>query len=223
MTTSLFHNICLGLVVEHMAQQLVLSAQKKRDTQQAELALYGTSVACIESRCSNCQESRTEHLCHCKVWTCQCAMCCYVRPVYCTIQDAVNASTGMWLYKVATANNEAALANSVRKVCGALPAVAMVSKEYLAIFRAYYTSPMLTEVCRQSVAFSSELFLYGTSVGCAEKVCSLCIMPLGECGCKVWTCRCCECQILRKVYKEIAGTPEDVMFYRTLDGASEDT
>jgi len=222
MTTSVFHGICLGLVVEHMAQQLLPTAKKKRDRQRAELALYGTSVACIESRCSNCQESRTEHSCECKVWTCKCPICCFVRPVYSTIQNAVNASTGMWLYKVAPEHSDAMLAKSTHEVCGALPAIAMVSKECLAIFRTYYASPVLQQVCQESMLFSSELFLYGTSVGCAEKACSLCMMPQGACACKVWTCRCSECLILRKIYKQIAGTPKDVMFYHTLDDSRQD-
>jgi len=145
-----------------------------------------------------------------------------VRPVYSTIQNAVNASTGMWLYKVAPEHSDAMLAKSTHEVCGALPAIAMVSKECLAIFRTYYASPVLQQVCQESMLFSSELFLYGTSVGCAEKACSLCMMPQGACACKVWTCRCSECLILRKIYKQIAGTPKDVMFYHTLDDSRQD-
>ena len=85
------------------------------------------------------------------------------------------------------------------------------------MFQAYdaniATSPLYLEITR----VACELALFGTRVGCSQLPCSACTMMDGECACKVWTCRCRECRNLRKNYRKIAGTKEDVMFYRTVD------
>jgi len=213
---SYFSNMGLGLVVEYIGQQILPMAKQKRNAQQAELALFGTRVACVESTCSNCLESRRTHSCNCKVWTCQCTACCETRGVYNTTEHATKP------YKVPMQDHDKNITNCTQQVCGKLPAIAMVSKECLATFQAYIQSETLKQICLQSVHLTYDLALYGPSVGCADNVCSVCVMPLGECPCKTWTCRCHECWKLRNIYRDIIGSPSDVMFYQIVDDATDD-
>jgi len=214
--TGLVPNVSFALVVEYMAQQILPLAQQKCEAQEAELALFGTGVACVvASKCSNCQESRAAFSCNCKVWTCRCQTCYDMRSSYRAIQNATSLNR-TWRYKLPLHDHEISTANCTRRVCGALPAIAKVSKGCLEIFRVYRQSVALVHKCSQSLYMAHELALYGTSVGCVDKICSVCVMPMGECACKAWTCRCGECWELRHIYKEIAGTDKDVMFYRTI-------
>ena len=214
--TARVSNVAFALVAEYMAQQILPLAQQQCEAQEAELALFGTGVACVvASKCTNCQENRGVFSCNCKVWTCRCQPCHEMRSSYRAIQNATNPNR-TWQYKIPLHDHEISTANCTQQVCGALPAVAMVSKECLEIFRVYRQSVTLVQICSKSLYMAHELALYGTSVGCVDKVCSLCVMPMGQCACKAWTCRCDKCWEMRRIYQKIAGTDRDVMFYRTI-------
>ena len=189
--------LCVELMSHYCMLQLVTVVEETHAMLQHELSLYGNQVACVAGQCSNCQESRAAQECWCRVWRCGCEAC-----------EGANGLDVAWT------NTPAPAACMSTSTVEKPPAMALVTRECLAIYRAHW--PRLLRARAQVVQVSRELALFGSTVGCINDRCSMCLLEPGECGCKAWTCRCTLCSKERHAYKKIAGTPADVMKYKTI-------
>ena len=103
------------------------------------------------------------------------------------------------------------------------PSILSASKEALAIFTEWTAHNKLKQLHHENLALKAELALFGKSVGCVREECSACGYESEQCECQSWTCRCYECWLMRRVYKD-AGKDAGGMLcsYRMVDDSAND-